>query len=146
MFQKKKKQLMSLTAAGNTPPDMDVSSEKATEDIDKSGKDDDAGQAAKISSGFHEDGVNKEDGGVLREDNRDMEEDKFFQPVSQEEVYRSLDEEINNAKKTHPVSKNIKIEKKRHCSPAYIKRDNNRAHFTWPAVLPSGNEGERQTG
>ena len=112
MFQKKKKQLMSLTAAGNTPPDMDVSSEKATEDIDKSGKDDDAGQAEKISPGFHEDGVNMEDGGVLREDNRDMEEDKFFQQVSQEEVYRSIDEEINKAKKTHPVAKKIKSEKK----------------------------------
>jgi tetratricopeptide (TPR) repeat protein len=41
-----------------------------------------------------------------------MDEDKYFQEVSQDEVYRSIDEEINKAKKTHPVAKKIKSEKK----------------------------------
>ncbi len=41
-----------------------------------------------------------------------MDDDKYFQEVSQDEVYRSIDEEINKAKKTHPVAKKIKSEKK----------------------------------
>ena len=41
-----------------------------------------------------------------------MEEDKYFKDVSQDEVYKSIDDEIKKAKKDHPVSAKIQSEKK----------------------------------